>query len=460
MSVRYADSLTIFERRRARRLAHWNAAVWAVGNGLVGGMLVTYMLQEMASTATGLERSQIGLLIGLVFAAPHLAGLLRIAVPHLLPLWGTRRRFCATFYLASAMILTALPAAPLMRGRLSDRAVLWSVPLIWCLYHLTEYLATVSLWSWLRDLVPTRIRGRFIGRRQRWMLVGQSVAMLTAGLHTWGWLGLHPQGERWIPYSICAATGTLFLAASIVPLLRMPDLPFRTSKERTSLRTKWNATIRPLRDKRFVGLLLFGCWFSFANGSTQSVQGRYPYILGIGLFTMLAFKTSMRFGQIAISPRVGRFADRCGNRRLIAWSIPLIATGPLFYLAAGACEKDLTIRLAAAGAWIVWIAWVGFNIGLQNLLLKLSPKQSEGAAYIATFYAVTGMFYALAALGGGALSDRFAQARWTTPPLGNLPTFTFDSFQFGLFAGWALRLFSLVMLFLFVREASEARRSN
>jgi len=40
------------------------------------------------------------------------------------------------------------------------------IGLLWCTYHLLEYLGTVALWAWLADLVPLRIRGRFLGRRE------------------------------------------------------------------------------------------------------------------------------------------------------------------------------------------------------------------------------------------------------------------------------------------------------
>ena len=57
---------------------------------------------------------------------------------------------------------------------------------LWCLYHLLQYLATVALWSWLADVAPRPIRGRFLGRRERWIVAGQAVAAIDAGLFVWG----------------------------------------------------------------------------------------------------------------------------------------------------------------------------------------------------------------------------------------------------------------------------------
>ena len=61
--------------------------------------------------------------------------------------------------------------------------------------------------------------------------------------------------------------------------------------------------------------MAFGCWFSFFNGVTQSAHNLYPkQVLGIALFVMLALRTGMRVGQLAISPWMGSLADRWGNR--------------------------------------------------------------------------------------------------------------------------------------------------
>ena len=70
-----ADSpLAVTDRRRAMRLVNWNGALWAAGNGLVGTMPIVYLAMEFHVRAIGLG-------ISLILAAPHLAGLLRLAAP-------------------------------------------------------------------------------------------------------------------------------------------------------------------------------------------------------------------------------------------------------------------------------------------------------------------------------------------------------------------------------------------
>lgn len=384
--------LTVACRHAARRLAYWNGALWALGNGLTSSTLVVYLAMEL-----GVPR--VGLGVALLRAAPQIAGLLRIGSPALIARLGDRKRFCLMGYVLSAVVLLGLPLVP-WAGRFAAPGTLlaWLVGL-WCLYHLLEYLATVAYWSWLADLVGPTIRGRFLGRRERWMVAGQAAAMLSAGLFAWGWHELHPNQTRWIGYAVPAGLGAWFLMASVIPLVRMPGL---IAERPTAPRVPLGALLAPLGDRRFLRLLAFGCWFSFFNGVTQSAQYIYPYqVLGANLFVMLALQTGMRGGQWLASPALGRLADRLGNRPVMIASLPVVASGLLFYALA---TPDQPWWLAAA--WAAWIAYAGLNVCLPNLMLKLAPRQSN-APYIAAYYALTGLCVAASTVFGGWALDQW-----------------------------------------------------
>ena len=124
----------------------------------------------------------------------------------------------------------------------------------------------------------------------------------------------------------------------------------------------------PFRDARFRRLLLFGCWFSFFNGITQSAQSYYSmHVLGISLFISLSLQTGMNLGQWGVSPWLGRLADRWGNRPVMFVSQLLVAAGMLFFAVATPEHWEWII-----GAWVLWIAYAGLNLCLPNLMLKLA----------------------------------------------------------------------------------------
>ena len=212
-----ADSpLAVTDRRRAMRLVNWNGALWAAGNGLVGTMSIVYLAMEFHVRAIGLG-------ISLILAAPHLAGLLRLAAPPLIGRLVDRKRFCLAAYLLSALVLTAVPWVAMPGWLPSSASALAVLVALWCAYQVLEYLGAVALWSWLADLVPLRIRGRFLGRRERWLAAGQAVGMVAGGLLLWSWQRTWPGQPRcWIGYAAAASAGTAMMIAALAPLGRVP----------------------------------------------------------------------------------------------------------------------------------------------------------------------------------------------------------------------------------------------
>ena len=302
-----------------------------------------------------------------------------------------------------------------------------------------QYLGTIALWSWLADLVPLRIRGRFIGRRERWMVAGQAAAMLAGGLFVWGWKYLHPDRPAWIAYVIPALLGGCFMAAALLPLCKMPAAAGAwIVRHGATLR----ATLAPLADRRFLSLLAFGCWFSFFNGVTQSPQNIYPArVLGISLFVMLALQTFMRVGQLSVSPWLGGLADRLGNRPVMIVCLLLVAQGPLFYF-----FSTPESRWWLATAWLVWIAYAGLNVCLPNLMLKLSPPESN-TPYIAVYFTVTGLCYAASTIVGGALFDSLGGH--TFHGFGGVEL---DFYQAVFLFGWITRSLGVLVLLTVIEE--------
>ena len=152
---------------------------------------------------------------------------------------------------------------------------------LWCLYQLLEYLGTVALWSWLADLVPLRIRGRFLGRRERWMAAGQAVGMASGGVMVWQCRrsnsGARAVGE------LCRA-GLCRGSADGDALLPLDEIPAGRLQPSGPAGATLRDMLAPLADRRLLGLLLFGCWLSFFNGLFETPQHKFPYeVLGLGV---------------------------------------------------------------------------------------------------------------------------------------------------------------------------------
>ncbi|QDU94152.1 MFS transporter [Lignipirellula cremea] len=435
------------EQNQAQRLACWNGLLWAMGDGLVSTTLVVYLALEYGAK---------GIAISLILAAPKVVGVLRLATPAFLARLQNRKSFCLACFLLSSLVLWQLPflSAP---GFLPPRGSLAVLIGLWSLYHLFEYMAVVALWSWLGDMAPGDRRGQFLGRREKLLTAGGIVGSLASGIFAaaWKfsphWTGIDAASWEtefgWLAFALPAGAGVGVMLLALLPLLKAPALEGATSpilkdKQPSSSAgslaagTTTNVSPAGVRSSLF-WLLAYSAWFALVNGVTQSAQSIYPKrVLLFSLFWIIAFTTCMRVGQMALAPAVGRWIDRHGHRGLLIVSQLIVALGPCFYLLATP-EQPWWI----AGAWLVWIAYVGLNIGLPSLLLKLAPARNR-ALWIAGYFAVSGLMYGIGTLSGGVLFDRLQDRTFTLAAAG----LTLDRFGLLFLAGAVLRASGAVWL--------------
>src|SRR4051812_35668130 len=156
----------------ALRLANANAALWAIGNGLISTLLVIYLASDLGAS---------GLSLSLILAAPRFAGLLRLGVPALMARLRARKAICIVAYIASSIIVCGVPMVAALHGYIDGQIAITMFVISWCLYHVTEYVGTVTLWSWLGDLTPESIRGALLGRREFWLAAGRLGGLITSG---------------------------------------------------------------------------------------------------------------------------------------------------------------------------------------------------------------------------------------------------------------------------------------
>ena len=382
--------------RRAIRLSYAAAVLWSAGNVLSSGLLLVFLAQDLGANAFE---------VGLLQAAPALFGLLRLGTPALIARLGSAKLVCLTFSSVAYLLLALVPPVVFAAGS-DTMSPLTMLLVVLCVHQLLEQIGTVALYTWLGDLVPRRIRGRYFARRNILQL-----AVLIPLLPASGWgVDAWERSTALAPGTAHAAAigvGTLFLLAALVPLSRMPAAIGRRRsqashaappRKATSLRDTLLAPFRSVGSRRF---LFYNCWFSFFNGLFSTPQNIYPRgVLKLGLGPMNGMQTAMRLGQIGVSAWAGPVSDRRGNRPVLIVCQLLVGVAPLFYfLASPASPYWLT------GAWLLWSAYAGINICLPNLTMKLAPH-GDHAPHLAAFQALSSLFLTVDTVGGGYLFDR------------------------------------------------------
>lgn len=355
-------------------------------------MLVVYLALELDAK---------GFAISGILAAPRLAGVLRLGVPALIarlaPSGFGRKGICLTAYLLSSITLVLVPFAAIGAGQFDQDWGIGALIGAWSLYHLLEYTGTVSLWSWLGDLYPARGRSIILGHRERWLVMGRLVGLGISFALASLWILLMPDEEQWIPLAASASLGAILLTIAVIPLVFLPAL---ASHQSAAPQTPWRTILKAFTERPYRRLMTYSCWFGIANGITSTVQSLYTgKVLGISYPTMLCIQSGMRGGQSAIAPWCGRMIAKHGAKRVMLPAQLLVSTGPLFFWLSTP-EAIWWI----VGAYLVWIAYAGINVGLDTLKLNLADPKNNGP-YVALYHSMSDLANAVTTLLGGWVYD-------------------------------------------------------
>ncbi|WP_425616089.1 MFS transporter [Anatilimnocola sp. NA78] len=414
--------------------AHLNGLLWGLGNGLVSTTLVTYLARELGAEGTAL---------GLILAAPNLAGTLRLSTPRILRFVGSRKWFSVAAFLLSCLLLLALPIVCRPDASEHDRWKLAWLVNLWGGWHLAMFVGAIALWSWLGDVAPSATRGTFIGLRNSLLAIGNIAGILAAAAFAHYYPLWNVAAGKWEALSFPAFAGAWCMIVAIVPLIWMPEPPL-VLPPRSSRRELWDV----LTDLRFRPLLGFWCYAGLANGVTQAAQAFFPIVvLKLPVSEVLQLVALMHLGQILISPLIGYFADRGLSRSIMIVSQIIVSVSLLFFTLA---TREHPFWFG--GAYVCWIAYAGLNVCLPHLMLKLSPGENS-PPHISAYFALGGLVTALSAVLFGLLFDQ--RPRQEPVDLGYLSV---DRFHLFFVIGTLARLSAVVWLWFLPATSSPTRQ--
>lgn len=266
----------------------------------------------------------------------------------------------------------------------------------------------VSFLSWMGDLVPLDIRGRFFGHRG----MVATVAALISGLVVGKALDVIP-GLWGFTFVFALAS-----VAGLVELLffaRAYDPPMTTSGLEMSPRAMLGAVwcCRP-----FWKFLFFVISWNFAVNVASPFFNLYMLkYLHMNFFQIAFYIQVISSLATLFSVRIwGRLTDRFGNKPVAALTTLVATFLPLIWCFTKPGNWVILVPIIQA---LAGIFWPGIDLVTNNLLLKLSPQENR-SLYIGVLNFFLGIFgVALAYLGGGYILERVApflsslsMARW------------------------------------------------
>jgi MFS family permease len=348
-----------------------------------GIFLVKYALRLGASDA----------LLGLLAALPFLAQTLQVATAALLERGHEGRRALTANTLLAARLLWLVPAGAAL-GLLAGGGALWAFLAVVLASSLLATAGAHAWLSWMGDLVPTRVRGRYFGFRGA---IGAVVAVASA----WAGGAALDALERGAPgRGFAAVYGAAALAGLLawVAIRRQYHPAPRRVPEREPFGRLWRATWAS-RDNRRV-FAFFSAW-NVALGVAVPFWAKYmERDLGMSTAAIGVQGTVGLLVGAAFAPAWGRAIDRVGLRPVLLANACAIAAIPFLWLfARPGTLLPVWIDCAAVG-----IFWTGFNLAALNVPLSCAPPRGR-ATFLGVFGALTGLAMGGACILGGAIAS-------------------------------------------------------
>jgi MFS family permease len=327
----------------------------------------------------------------------------------------------------SLLLIPSLPLPP--------EARVWTFVALFGLAALIQGAISTPWMSWMSDLAPARLRGRFWARRN------QFIALVNMGVLLGGGClidGAEALGHKLWGYYILVIVAYASGLVSIRLLGRTHEPPMKPAPGGGFLA---NAR-RPLRDKTFRRLIPAVATFQLGLGLAGAFVSAYMLktldlsYTAIGLYTILG-----QAAGIAGNWFWGPMLDRVGVKPVTLCCLLFVGIVPFLWVSCDFLGWPMIVF-----NWLFsGFAWAGFGLGMVNFPFALSPK--DGRSY---YLSVLGILGGGAFLAGSLLGGLYAE--WLGPGRVRVLGLDVVNYQVLLAASGLVRLSSF-FLFVRVRDA-------
>jgi MFS family permease len=348
--------------------------------------------------------------IGLIAAIPMLANFAQPLGAWLGDRFDSRHNYCASIYFPSRLVWLGLLAGMVLfsLGQISSHwLVLWTM-IVMFISHLLGGLGSAAWLSWMANLVPKKLRGRYFSIRNSAANLTNLITIPIAGF----FVANYPRGEL-EGFEIALGIGVLAGVISLVFQWRIADVnPQRPLTQAATVTDPniddntpsfWQLAWQDNNFRRF--LLYFSGWMFAVNLSAPFFNLYLLQDLAIDVGWVTLYNSLTSAANLMLMIPFGRLSDRIGNR------IPLLGVGlviaalPSLWLGTGTGALSLWLWLPLLHL-LNGGASAAIDLCNNNLQLEISHAQHQ-AKYFGIIAAIAGVSGAVGTLVGGQL------AQWT-----------------------------------------------
>lgn len=359
---------------------------------MIGGAILTGFALSMGADS---------FIIGIMASLPLLANLVQIMASYIIDKVGDSKKVCLLYVILHRFIWLFIVLSPFLFLRTSFYDLrIWIFVALLSIGSIFASISGLSWNSWMADLIPANLRGRFFAKRNMAAQLVGMVVVVAAGVFIDYWRSLSSDNlTESYGFVFLFALGTIAGFISVY-LLKKINKSKKISKKDENFLQKLKL---PLKDSNFKKFIIFTSFWGFAVTLVSPFFSVYmintlhiPFSL-ITLFGVMAGVTNILGMKIW-----GGFIDKYGAKLL------------LYICSIGASLiPALWIFASPENYSIIWIIniisgffWSGIGLASTNTMMNLSPSENN-TVYFAVFSAITGLTGALAPIFGGSLASVF-----------------------------------------------------
>lgn len=382
--------------------------------------------------AKSLHVSEFG--FGILAAIPFLAAFAQLPASFLVERYGHRKRIFMVANLIHRFLWLVIAAIPWLVSAGHGPMGLITLMLV---SAAAQHTTAPAWYSWLSDIVPSRIRGRYLSRRTQAGQLVSLVLTVTVGVALdWaeGISGVALSRMLSLLLAVAAVCGI----ADILFFVRIPDFGGHEKNQHYGWKQLF---VEPLRNRSFRRYLGFTAMLTFSVGYI----GQFSWLYAFDVANMsniranfLLMTCPMLVAMFAV-PFWGRMIDRLGRKPVAMIATTFVIHGGILWVVI----REGSVMPAYLGILVAAFAWPGVELASYNILLGLVRQEKGGGrntAYVALNSVVVATAGTLSGLFGGLLAGWLKD--WRGDFLGLPMTYHCILFLMSMF----FRIFALLSL--------------
>jgi MFS family permease len=333
-------------------------------------------------------------LLGLLGALPFAAQLLQVPAAVLARRAGSRRTALVAVGVSRQAILPLallpfLPLSPLLKEAVLLLCAGVSVIL--------GVIANTAWTSWMGDLVPRAVRGRYFRRRNFLCALSSVAGSIAAGIALDG--GVNAAGAATVLAALTLTASTAGLVTTL--LLRLQQEPPRSAEPRAPALKEGVLPLRNAVARRALASQL--AWGASSGLALAFYPLHFVGDLRSGFARMAAFGSGLAALRTFAAPAWEQILKKLGaGSVLVACAVGLSLSPALWFFA-----KDGVLWLLAVDAALCGVLTAGYSLTASSLPIADSGPR-ERAYFLAAFASAGGLATGLAATLGAALAHVLA----------------------------------------------------